>query len=101
MTRILRFFTPITAICVVLLSAFSLDVKASHIAAVDITVRYAGTGPSDLTYDVIVDLYFACEANNGGGSPGPAGVVYFFSTNAGDAAYTGHSGGPVVAGMVI
>ncbi|WP_276134944.1 gliding motility-associated C-terminal domain-containing protein [Polluticoccus soli] len=78
----------IRAFSAVLLLLLTLNVKmakASHFAAADITVEYAGTGPGDLTYRVIVDLYYSCNASTN--PAGGAGTVYFFSAQAGHAPY--------------
>src|SRR5690606_22345521 len=40
---------------------------ASHYAAVDMYIDYIGTGPSDLTYRIVLQVYKACERYPNGG----------------------------------
>jgi len=48
-----------------LMCALGMDkALASHFAAADMYVTYIGTGPTDLKYKVVLDVYKACEPSN-------------------------------------
>jgi len=67
MIKLLNYFAPLK---VVILSAFfvflGLSSQASHYAAADMHIDYVGTGPTDYTYKITLNLYKACEPNNAG-----------------------------------
>jgi gliding motility-associated-like protein len=77
-TRI--FYSAIT----LLLCLFKLTpAKATHFAAIDISVRYECSGPTGLDYRVILDVYYACEP--GSSAPSAAFPINYFSVNEGGA----------------
>ena len=51
-------------VLIVLLVLLSKETSASHYAAADIHVDYIGTGPTDYTYKITLNLYKACEWGN-------------------------------------
>ena len=64
--------------------------KATHFAAMDISVRYDCSGPTGLDYKVTLDVYYACEVSKTppiGGFP-----ISYFSVNEGGANNTPYSG---------
>lgn len=61
--RIRRFFL---AAVLLLLCSFGNKAYATHLAAVDLSLKYIGTGPNDLTYEVTLVVYKACEKGAAG-----------------------------------
>lgn len=63
-------FTRITLLVALICAIFSGNVRASHIAAVDLWIVYTGTGADGCTgtttypYDVYLTIYSACEPNS-------------------------------------
>jgi hypothetical protein len=55
-----RFLLKIAFSCLLLLGPL-LPASATHYAAADIHVDYIGTGPTDYTYRVTLNIYKACE----------------------------------------
>lgn len=60
-TRFRAVFMPIIVLSTLLCS---FSAKASHYAAVDLYVTYVGSGPADLRYMVVLQVYKACEPGN-------------------------------------
>ena len=50
------------SLMIIVMSGFAT--RASHYAAADMHVDYVGTGPTDYTYKITLNLYKACEWGN-------------------------------------
>lgn len=49
-----------------LMAGLSNKAQATHLAAADLYLDYIGSGPNDLTYQITLVVYKACEPNNAG-----------------------------------